>query len=400
MTSTQQSESANHMLKNYVPPACPMNVFVKQYGKLQYDREQEEGFQEKRTRLGGAVIKSNLPIERHARKIYTRTMFEMFGRTLYVAGYYFVEELEPKIRYVAIHGNPESMDLWFKTKYEVVIAEDQSKYSCECGRYEHMGMICSHILKVMIILDVKKIPQAHIMKRWTLEARDVLPDHIKHYQRDMGPPDAMTFRHSAMYITKLEIVHLGDSNPEAFEYVMNGLCDLKQKAMALNLNKDGLSVIEKSKASSMTNSVGSRTSCKTMKTKRPSVSKESVSNSSRVNPIEPNFVCSSEVSSREVLLAPERRLKRGYPTTSRDKAPYEDSQKRTRFGSVCRGKGHKSTTCPQRGDLPVKPRKEPLCSNCKVSGHRKNSCSKKMVSFMEGISTFPGLSTVGVEELD
>uniref|UniRef100_A0A8R7U030 Protein FAR1-RELATED SEQUENCE n=1 Tax=Triticum urartu TaxID=4572 RepID=A0A8R7U030_TRIUA len=29
MTSTQRSESANHMLKNYVPPACPMNLFVK-----------------------------------------------------------------------------------------------------------------------------------------------------------------------------------------------------------------------------------------------------------------------------------------------------------------------------------------------------------------------------------
>jgi hypothetical protein len=50
-TSTQRSESANHMLKNYVPPGCPMNVFVKQYNKLQFDREQEEGFQEKRTRL-------------------------------------------------------------------------------------------------------------------------------------------------------------------------------------------------------------------------------------------------------------------------------------------------------------------------------------------------------------
>jgi hypothetical protein len=62
MTSTQRSESANHMLKNYVPPACLMNVFVKQYGKLQYDREQEEGFQEKRTRL---VSSSCIPIAKH-----------------------------------------------------------------------------------------------------------------------------------------------------------------------------------------------------------------------------------------------------------------------------------------------------------------------------------------------
>ncbi|XP_073357009.1 protein FAR1-RELATED SEQUENCE 5-like isoform X2 [Aegilops tauschii subsp. strangulata] len=46
-TSTGRSESANHMLKQYVPPSCSMNLFVKQYNKLQFDREQEEGFQEK-----------------------------------------------------------------------------------------------------------------------------------------------------------------------------------------------------------------------------------------------------------------------------------------------------------------------------------------------------------------
>jgi hypothetical protein len=51
MTSTQRSESANHLLKGYVPPGCPMNLFVKQYMKIQFDRESEEGFQEKRTRM-------------------------------------------------------------------------------------------------------------------------------------------------------------------------------------------------------------------------------------------------------------------------------------------------------------------------------------------------------------
>ena len=29
MTSTQRSESANHLLKTYVPPGCPMHLFVK-----------------------------------------------------------------------------------------------------------------------------------------------------------------------------------------------------------------------------------------------------------------------------------------------------------------------------------------------------------------------------------
>ena len=50
-TSTQRSESANHLLKGYIPPGCAMNLFVKQYDKIQFDRETEEGFQEKRTRM-------------------------------------------------------------------------------------------------------------------------------------------------------------------------------------------------------------------------------------------------------------------------------------------------------------------------------------------------------------
>ena len=51
MTSTQRSESANHMLKNYVPPSCPMHLFVKKYMRLQFDREAEENYKEKRTRI-------------------------------------------------------------------------------------------------------------------------------------------------------------------------------------------------------------------------------------------------------------------------------------------------------------------------------------------------------------
>lgn len=51
MTSTQRSESANHFLKGYVPPGCPMHLFLKQYEKLQFDRDSEESFQEKRTSL-------------------------------------------------------------------------------------------------------------------------------------------------------------------------------------------------------------------------------------------------------------------------------------------------------------------------------------------------------------
>jgi hypothetical protein len=99
---------------------------------------------------GGAVIKNNVPIERHASKIYTRSMFEMFGRVLYVAGYYMIQEIEPRKKYIAVHINPEARQDWHKSRYLVTVSEDGGYYSCECGRYEHMGMVCYHILKVRI----------------------------------------------------------------------------------------------------------------------------------------------------------------------------------------------------------------------------------------------------------
>ena len=43
-----------------------MHLFVRQYEKMQFDRDSEESYQEKRTKLGGVVLAQNLPIEIHA----------------------------------------------------------------------------------------------------------------------------------------------------------------------------------------------------------------------------------------------------------------------------------------------------------------------------------------------
>ena len=47
MTNTQDNESADHMLNT--SPASPMPIFVRQYMRLQFDREGEESYEEKRT---------------------------------------------------------------------------------------------------------------------------------------------------------------------------------------------------------------------------------------------------------------------------------------------------------------------------------------------------------------
>jgi hypothetical protein len=50
MTSTQRSESANHVLKTYIPRSAPMHLFVTQYDRLVTDRVADEGREEHATK--------------------------------------------------------------------------------------------------------------------------------------------------------------------------------------------------------------------------------------------------------------------------------------------------------------------------------------------------------------
>jgi hypothetical protein len=50
MTSTQRSESANHVLKTYIPRSALMHLFVAQYDRLITDRIADEGREEHATK--------------------------------------------------------------------------------------------------------------------------------------------------------------------------------------------------------------------------------------------------------------------------------------------------------------------------------------------------------------
>lgn len=354
MSSTQRSESANHMLKQYVPPGCPMHMFVRHYMRLLFDRDEAESYQEKRTRIGHPVLRFNKAFERHAAKVYTTSMFEQFGNILYEAGYYDVHEVKQDEVYTLVHNQSEKREKWSRVRFEVKILDGGTEYECECGHYSHMGMLCCHVLRLMDHLAVKEIPDKHVMKRWTKDARDILPDYLAHYQRDQMSKKTFTYRHQTIYLKAMQLVRLGDASADSYERCVAILDEGIATLEPMSEVRDGLGLEDQ----------------EAQQAHSPPDMNGAMSGDNSLN---------GAVSGSALLALKPPRNKRqaGRPTTSREKAPYEATTRRSRFCSICRKPGHKSTTCPDRGDMPKKPRKKPRCTVCGIEGHRRDTCTKQ-----------------------
>ena len=91
------------------------------------------------------MLKVNIPLERHASEV-----FDNIGEKLYHSGSYVLEEVATGIQYLAKHIRSDTREKWCKVSYRVDINDSGDEYSCECGNYEHSGLLCSHILKVSV----------------------------------------------------------------------------------------------------------------------------------------------------------------------------------------------------------------------------------------------------------
>ncbi|KAM0931938.1 hypothetical protein ACQ4PT_000025 [Festuca glaucescens] len=209
MTSTQRVESANHMLKTYVPRNSSMNKFVSQCNKLLKDRNEAEDSEEHKNKQCNCKERGGWPIEKHARRIYTRAVMKHFKAEL-ERGQNFnpPKELEARSLYELEHSYAHLRPSWARTTFRVRVEEGE-RFQCDCGLFGHFGIMCGHVIRLMIHLGLNQIPDFHIMKQWTKSVRDILGPNVE------GPSDTevslpKSFRHNIMYVSALELVKMGD----------------------------------------------------------------------------------------------------------------------------------------------------------------------------------------------
>ena len=79
--------------------------------------------------------------------------------------------LDGEHRYAVAVGNLLG-EVSSELEYTVIGDPLNQKASCSCRMFERAGILCAHGLKVLDLMNIKKLPPHYILNRWTREARN------------------------------------------------------------------------------------------------------------------------------------------------------------------------------------------------------------------------------------
>jgi hypothetical protein len=81
--------------------------------------------------------------------------------------------------------------------YRVEVVAAESLYSCGCNTFEMCGLLCAHIIRVMVHLNVQEIPARYLLHRWSAAATTTPPDPGANTIR-FGVPTTNTLKYNAL----------------------------------------------------------------------------------------------------------------------------------------------------------------------------------------------------------
>ncbi|KAE8810165.1 Protein FAR1-RELATED SEQUENCE 3 [Hordeum vulgare] len=83
--------------------------------------------------------------------------------------------------------------------YVVRVDPEDERYMCSCNMFEMCGLICPHIIRVMVHLNVQTIPTTYMLERWSKRTTDVAPDlGDGHRAMHFGVPTTNTLKFNSL----------------------------------------------------------------------------------------------------------------------------------------------------------------------------------------------------------
>lgn len=161
-------------------------------------------------------------IEKQAADFYTREVFSKFQKLLAKStGFGLQYQVQGGVVWFQLVAN----DGVNPKVYTVRVTPEDQTYMCSCNMFEMCGLICPHIIRVMVHMNVQTIPATYMLPRWSKIATDLAPEPGEgHRAMHFGVPTTNTLKFNSLCRKFGKLASDACFNDEAYSFV-SGLID-------------------------------------------------------------------------------------------------------------------------------------------------------------------------------
>ncbi|XP_074264903.1 protein FAR1-RELATED SEQUENCE 5-like [Silene latifolia] len=211
--SSQRSESTNHAMGFQATKTTSLTDFYHIYeGTVKRWRDEEERKEFNCIRSTPTSVYPLVDLLQHASQVYTIELFRLFEKEFVVAMGTRAVILSTENSVLLYGVDPPGVS---GSTHHVTFDCVNNMVECSCRKFQEMGMLCFHILRVFHMHSVNEIPTRYILRRWTKFAkREVWSRILPNDMRRAVANGALNWRRGVM--TKLyNLIAKCQNDPDA-----------------------------------------------------------------------------------------------------------------------------------------------------------------------------------------
>ncbi|KAK9269858.1 hypothetical protein L1049_025431 [Liquidambar formosana] len=219
----------NAFFDKYVNSSTTLKQFVEQYDVTLKSKIENESIADFSSFTSTIPLISDFEFEKQFQSAYTHDMFREFqaeiGGMLYCNVSYIGSDGHTST--YQVYDVSKGKDGTSKTKvYNVLSNEHKFEVLSQCHFFEFKGIICRHILKVLIAKNVTQVTSEYILDHWR---KDIKRSHnfVRNCYEDFDSPEEQVRQDSLFYLSN-KISEMAIKSDDMYEFAKKKLEELHE----------------------------------------------------------------------------------------------------------------------------------------------------------------------------
>ncbi|KAM0828374.1 hypothetical protein ACQ4PT_067606 [Festuca glaucescens] len=160
-----------------------------------------------------------------------------FQKQLKFTAYLHVQEVEPNKKYEVYKSGLAATRDYRTRRYLVIVDLTSDDFKCICSKFNKDGILCSHVLKVLVHLNIVHIPDKYFIARWMPREKKDIRDLRYNVPLEMTG-ECSQMRFNVLSKVCINVASDGSKSNEKYLFVTQEVKKIAEKLDAMTLAED------------------------------------------------------------------------------------------------------------------------------------------------------------------